>query len=240
MTPKELETHIKEKHGAEKLDRAVMAATMQAIQSYNPTNEDLSSAHLHWPRRNVSWSVRRQCLADFSYAMRDENLLFQVCAICGQQGSPGEKLAVVELAVTKEPNDYGVYNVLSIERFLQTNRQLLPPAVAWFQQQARHTYGLVLHPHGVLDRHNRSFLQCTECRKSLNAKTKVPKPPKQSLANNLWFGQLPLQQFGIPALTVPEQLLISRHHVMSCIIELQRSDLGEGSIVRQNGVNYLK
>lgn len=54
---------------------------------------------------------------------------------------------------------------------------------------------------------------CDECLRALNSNTL----PKLSLANNLWIGNVPHQ---LAILTLPEQLLVSRHYPRCYVVKL--------------------
>ncbi len=186
--------------------------------------------HHHWPRRNVSWSVRRQCLLDFQHGLHEGAEELCVCAVCGKGV---ERQQVVQRCIQEGEqldNDHAVPDAqdrLGVDAFLKANQQLTAAAVQWYRDKAARTFHCCLHPDGIVDYERQTFAVCPHCNRGL--KTKKPLPPSFALANNFWFGALPV---NLPELTVPEQLVISRHHVMSCIIELQQA---EGTVRRHRG-----
>ncbi|KAF8441324.1 hypothetical protein L210DRAFT_3398862 [Boletus edulis BED1] len=62
---------------------------------------------------------------------------------------------------------------------------------------------------------------CNECLRALKTNT----IPKFALANNMWIGQVPHE---LAILTLPEQLLISRHYPRCYVVKLYPRD-GRGS-----------
>ncbi|MCP4454585.1 MAG: hypothetical protein GY809_24265 [Planctomycetes bacterium] len=138
----------------------------------------MASAHHHWPRRNVSWSVRRQCLLDFQHGLLDPAKEICVCAVCAK-GVERDK--AVEMCIGQAEQEDDVPAVadaeerLGVDAFLRANNILTDAAKDWFREHARATFGCCLHPDGVVDYNKRTFLVCGDCKNEL--RSKKPEPP---------------------------------------------------------------
>ncbi len=147
-----------------------------------------------------------------------------VCAVCGKVCARAN-LSVMCCVDEADDKTAGATVVndwrsrLGVNDFIAANKQMTQAAEQWYRSHAATTFDCCLHPKGVVDVTTCSFLACGLCERQLNAVK--PVPPSFALSNNFWFGALP---DDLPELTVPEQLAICQHHIMSCIIELQQAE----------------
>ncbi|CAF1520001.1 unnamed protein product [Adineta steineri] len=74
---------------------------------------------------------------------------------------------------------------------------------------------IILYTSGLFQQNKKNM--CTLCQKCHDALTKKH-IPKFSVANGMWFGDIPAELQG---LTIPEEKLISLYRHNSCIIKLQ-------------------
>ncbi|THH14530.1 hypothetical protein EW146_g5811 [Bondarzewia mesenterica] len=129
------------------------------------------------------------CYREFYAATGNDALASQVCAVCAREcGNRDDGLVEVPLDVI--PNG----DRLRPKRDIGHPRHVL-------------TNGMLLEEKGLMKREANvvAVKICAACMSALN-KTGPHTPPKYSLANNLWIGDVPWE---IRVLTVPEQLLIA-------------------------------
>ena len=92
------------------------------------------------------------------------------------------------------------------------NRHLLAP----FEPHPAHvlTEGLLLHRQAIFDVEEKAHgYVCVECVRNL----KKNRVPRLALANGMWTGDVP---FELSVLTIPEQILISRHFPAAYIVKM--------------------
>lgn len=127
----------------------------------------------------------KSCYRQFYEATSNTALEHTVCAVCAR-----ERGCQVD----------GIENV-NLEDIPSSSR-LVPR-----QSHPSHTLfdGMLLSPEGVVHQEGRSVANiCRECLGDLKKASLLP--PKFSLANNLWIGEVPME---LSTLTFPEQLLIA-------------------------------
>ena len=127
----------------------------------------------------------KDCYRQFYEATSNAALEHAVCAVCARER--GCQLD-------------GIENV-NLEDIPSSSR-LVP-----HQFHPSHTLfdGMLLAPDGIIHQEGRSIANvCRECLSDLKKVSSLP--PKFSLANNLWIGEVPME---LSTLTFPEQLLIA-------------------------------
>jgi hypothetical protein len=141
-------------------------------------------------------SVLKDCLRSFYLATSNEQLVLRICAVCAR-----------ELLVTEEPVEFYAFSTIP-------NADRLRPSVVHPAQSLLNGIALL---ESVCSRDSDPLVPiCGSCYKSLQSSS--PGPPMFSLANSLWIGLVPVE---LQALTLPEQLLISRIYPRVFIVKLR-------------------
>lgn len=147
----------------------------------DPEDSEDSGEFLELP----SEAVRKSCYREFYQATSNAALELAVCAVCARErGYQPDKVSQLPLGEIPSPS------------------RLTPR-----QPHHQHTLfdGMLLQPEGVTYQGERLVANvCGECLRDLKKETQLP--PKLSLANNLWLGEVPAE---LGCLTFPEQLLIA-------------------------------
>ena len=150
-----------------------------------------------------SSSVIHRCYEDFYNATSNAAIKTTVCGICAREVSvKNDGLSLVEM------------------RTLPTDR--LTPLVPHPAHDKFHG-GMLLEPRGVvLGPSGEEEVQvCGSCRTELGKDRVLP--PKFSLANDLWIGQVPWE---LKKLTFPEQLLIAHLYPRVFVFKLYPKSIG--------------
>jgi len=128
----------------------------------------------------------KQCYARFYAATSNEVVELCVCGVCAR-----------ECSIIAD-------RVMAMPLTLMPNSSRLIPSV---KHPAHHLYcGRLLEPAGLVGEEMDPIVSiCQECLEELNKPGSLP--PKMSLANSLWIGNVPWQ---LEVLTFPEQLLIAQ------------------------------
>jgi len=167
------------------------------------TEQDVhdSSKFLQLPSK----SVLHRCYRDFYNATSDAALETTICGICARE------VNVMNDGLSK----------ISMED-LPTHR--LTPTVP-HPAHDKFNGGMLLEPQGITtDPSGKEQVQvCGSCRTELNKERNVP--PKFSLANNLWIGQVPWE---LKKLTFPEQLLIAHIYPRVFVFKLYPKTVNHG------------
>jgi len=148
-------------------------------------------------------SAIRRCYEDFYDATSNSALKTMVCGICAREVSVmNDRLSMVDMST------------------LPTHR--LTPLVP-HPAHDKFLGGMLLEPRGVVvgpsgEKHVRV---CGACRTELGKERNLP--PKFSLANNLWIGQIPWE---LKKLTFPEQLLIAHLYPRVFVFKLYPKSAG--------------
>lgn len=168
---------------------------IQGRQTEQRLVADISRDEVDFPP-SVTWEDKRAIIQEWQERLTPSALCTTVCAVCAWDCPPSD-LQEVDPCRT----DLGVLRNDSLPA------RVLPTT---YNRQAYHN--AILHPLGLVDRERcDKFRVCTSCQKSLCAK--VPKRPRYSLANFLYYGrdELPLSVSEAFADASPfEMLLISR------------------------------
>jgi hypothetical protein len=180
---------------------ALSDALIQRAESINSSNDNAASALDTRDAegnflRPPSDSVTKNCLRSFYLATSNEQLVLRTCAVCAR-----------EHLITEEPVAF--YNYSTIP-----NTDRLRPAVAHVAQTLLN--GCILLESACSRDPDPLIPICDQCYKSLQNPSNGP--PAFSLANNLWIGPMPVE---LQALTLPEQLLISRIYPRVFIVKLR-------------------
>ncbi|EMD31208.1 hypothetical protein CERSUDRAFT_78293 [Gelatoporia subvermispora B] len=146
----------------------------------------------------------KNCYRAFHTATSNDALKMAVCGVCARE------LSVHDDQVKPHP--------LSL---LPNAARLVPST-----PHPAHTLfgGKLLEPRGVTIKGDAEMVNvCNECMSAL--RKKGTGPPKLSLANNLWIGQVPWQ---LQILTIPEQMLIALLYPRVYVFKLFPKNVGGG------------
>ena len=140
----------------------------------------------------------------FYEATSRESLRHHTCAVCGRSRTRNEQ-KITEVGLHELPNSHRLAPS-------PTQRDVIPTTEL--------TRGLLLSPSGFRTNHHNDEIYlnvCEDCYSELS-QSHVNTPPKHSLANDLWTGNVPWE---LDTLTLPEILLISLHFTRAYVIKLQ-------------------
>lgn len=143
----------------------------------------------------------------FYNATSNEALRIHTCAVCGRARTQNEEATNI-VQLTDLPN-----------------KERLRPPPGWPGDVGSLVYGLLLVEKGcaVLEGQGESSVKvevCVECFTDLSKEYTTdtePLPPKYSLANGLWYGEVP---WVLRCLTLPERLLIALIYPRAYIVKL--------------------
>jgi len=174
------------RHSSQKRKRDLSVeseAGRQKASKFSPEEshieETLQFPQLPWP------AEMKRCYARFYAATSNEAVKICVCGVCARECSVIAD-RVMAMPLTLMPNSC----------------QLIPSV----KHAAHHLYhGRLLEPAGIMGEETDPIVSiCHECLEDL--KKPGNSPPKMSLANSLWIGDIPWQ---LQVLTFPEQLLVA-------------------------------
>ncbi|EMD32190.1 hypothetical protein CERSUDRAFT_99591 [Gelatoporia subvermispora B] len=192
------------KRGREE-DEPVMRRVAPRIDVSGPAEDaDDSGRPLDEFMRLPSPEQVKACYRAFHTATSNDALRMAVCGVCAR-----------ELSVRDDQvNPYPLSSLPNAERLIPSTPH---PAHTLF-------HGKLLEPRGVsTEKGIETVNVCHECICVLR-KTGTG-PPKLSLANNLWIGQVPWQ---LQILTIPEQLLIALLYPRVYVFKLFPKNVGGG------------
>ena len=140
----------------------------------------------------------------FYEATSRESLRHHTCAVCGRSRTQTEQ-KVTEVEFDKLPNSHRLAPS-------STQRDIVPATEL--------TRGLLLCRSGCHTYHHNDEIKIDVCQDCLSelSQSHINTPPKDSLANDLWTGNVPWE---LDILTLPERLLISLHFTRVYVIKLQ-------------------
>lgn len=160
----------------------------------------------HYPSRFLDIPTQQQLqdiYADFYRATSSAAVALATCAVCGKERMKVE-IGIHQVPLTLLPHS---------ERLVPKERH----------EKQILTHGLLLARKACVISGPRAedvqVAVCDSCYSELDSPR--PDPPKLSLANGLWYGEVPWQ---LRCLTFPEQLLISRLYPRVFIIKLYPKD----------------
>jgi hypothetical protein len=137
-------------------------------------------------------SLIEECIARFIDRTGNDALAMETCVSCARE------LATSQMTLSP------------LDAIL--NRHLLAP----FEPHPTHklTGGLLLHTQAIIQKDDKLHgFVCAECMRNLGKK----RTPRFALANGMWTGDIP---FELSVLTIPEQILISKHFSAAYIVKM--------------------
>jgi hypothetical protein len=143
-----------------------------------------------------SMEQEHDCYEAFYDATSNESICFKVCPICAREWLKREG---EETSILSDPSIVALLTTVK-DDVVERNRNL------------------VMHELLEVDEDVVSCWMCFECLRALERE----KMPRLALANNLWIGDIPNE---LMVLTIPEQLLISRHYPRCYIFKLFPRDI---------------
>ena len=168
-------------------------------------DQDVTSTHnaifMEVPSQREVHALYRQ----FYERTSNSSVKLVVCAVCGRERTRHEW----------QPTLYPFPNI--------PNSHRLRPAVDWRGPDDAKVHGLLLSKAGCRIATTQAESQasiCEECSVDLKAEPREGQaelPPKYSLANNLWYGELPDE---LDNLTLPERLLIGLAYPRAYVVKL--------------------
>lgn len=178
----------------------------QRDHGHTEVPQDVADEYVHDPSRFLDLPTQEELhglYTDFYTATSSAAVTLETCAVCGRERMRAE-LGTRQLPLTTLPN-----------------RERLIPKQRHEKQEL--THGILLARSACITTGPRledvQVVVCDSCFSELS--TPRQEPPKYSLANGLWYGDVPWQ---LKCLTFPEQLLISRLYPRVFVIKLYPKD----------------
>ena len=193
-----LENVAKSKTTALLVDRAAADRSQRVRRRIMPTDgSDLSQADSEVEfLKAPAAEVVDECYRQFWEATGNFSLQFFICAVCARR----QRETVAgrqDIPVLQLPNNHRLHT--SVHR----------PSVTL-------THGLLLSMEGCFQEEEETVAHvCQQCLQSLQGN--IDKPPKYSLVNELWVGEVPEE---LRHLTIPEQFLIARKFPHVYVVKL--------------------